>query len=121
MMIQLSQTQERNFYLDFSATDYELSLYQFTFTSMSTGSDSNFLLTPVSKTGRAYKFLFNLSSSESLFAGQYIVRVLHDHFNNDNAERRWTYHYRVVWDTGDESTERDECMLDRELIEDYWA
>ena len=53
--------------------------------------------------------------------GQYIVRVLHDHFNNDNAERRWTYHYRVVWDTGDESTERDECMLDRELIEDYWA
>jgi hypothetical protein len=77
MMIQLSQTQERNFYLDFSATDYGLSLYQFTFTSMSTGSDSNFLLTPVSKTGRAYKFLFNLSSSESLFAGQYIVRVVH--------------------------------------------
>ena len=49
--------------------------------------------------------------------GQYVVRVISDRFHE--AENCHTY--RVVWDTGDESVERDDCMLDRELIDEYHA
>jgi hypothetical protein len=75
MMIQLSQTADKYFYLDFSATNYGQGEYTFNFTSLSTDETTSVVLQPVSYTGRAYKFYYGAAA---LFPGQYLVSILFD-------------------------------------------
>jgi len=74
-MIQLSQTVDKYFYVDFSATNFGSGEYTFEFTSLSTDETTDVVLEPVSFTGRAYKFYYGASG---LFPGQYLVNVLFD-------------------------------------------